>query len=124
MSNRREKRRMFRQLGVLKKLSELQFMDPTRIEFRKRNREEGRAKHEKMLEEIETARYERLEHLSVQYLEKMKEKGHNTEELGFLEEAFALRSVKTENYRADRKQAKKLELKAQTSLQKRSKKND
>lgn len=124
MSNRREKRRMFKQLGILKKLSTMQFMDPTRVEFRKRNRTEGKAKHEKMLEEMENARYEKLEHLSVKYLEKMKKEGYNAKELGLLEEAFALRSVKTENQGSDRKQARKLEVKAFESMQKRNKKND
>lgn len=122
MSNRREKRRMFKQLGILKKLSKLQFMDPTKVEFRKRNRAEGKAKHEKMVEELENARYERLEHLSAAYLAKMKEEGYNTKELALLEEAFALKSVKTETYRADRKKAKELETEALASMENRNKK--
>jgi predicted DNA-binding antitoxin AbrB/MazE fold protein len=122
MSNRREKRRMFKQLGILKKLSKLQFMDPTKVEFRKRNRAEGKAKHEKMVEELENARYERLEHLSAAYLAKMKEEGYNTKELTLLEEAFALKSVKTETYRADRKKAKELETEALASMENRNKK--
>lgn len=122
MSNRKEKRRMFKQLGILKTLGKLQFMDPIRVEFRKRNRTEGKAKHEKMVEELENARYERLEHLSAEYLSKMKEKGYNTKELQKLEEAFALRSVKTDTYRADRKRAKQLEAEASESMVKRNKK--
>ena len=113
---------MFKQLGILKKLSKLQFMDPTKVEFRKRNRAEGKAKHEKMVEELENARYERLEHLSAAYLAKMKEEGYNTKELTLLEEAFALKSVKTETYRADRKKAKELETEALASMENRNKK--
>jgi hypothetical protein len=122
MSNRREKRRMFKQLGVLKKLSKMQFMDPTKAEFRKRNRAEGKAKHEKSVEELENARYERLEHLSAEYLIKMKEEGYNDKELKLLEEAFALKSVKTETYSSDRKKARKLETEALASMQNRNKK--
>jgi len=52
----------------------------------------------------------------------MKEEGYNTKELTLLEEAFALKSVKTETYRADRKKAKELETEALASMENRNKK--
>lgn len=125
MNNRAQRRRAYRQLGMLKTIGELGFLHPTVIDWRRRQRAEGKAKHEKMVQELENARYEKLEHRQAEYLKSMKEKGYNVEELKLLEEAWALTSVKDkETYRKDKKEAKRLRKEAEVSLRTRTTSND
>lgn len=107
--NRQERRRAYRNMGIIKAMNQLAWNHPDRVEFRRKNREQGEAKHRAMLEEMEKERYERLEHAAAEYEKKLKEDGYNQEEIDMLLEAHALESVKDkETWQADKKRRKEL----------------
>ena len=107
--NRQERRRAYKNMGILKAMNQLAWNHPDRVEFRRKNREQGEAKHNAMLEELEKERYERLEHASAEYEKKLKEKDYNQEEIDMLLEAFALENVKDkETWQSDKKRRKEL----------------
>ena len=107
--NRQERRRAYKNMGILKAMSQLAWNHPDRVEFRRRNREQGEAKHNAMLEELEKERYERLEHAAAEYEKKLKAEGYNQEEVDMLLEAYALECVKDkETWQADKKRRKEL----------------
>lgn len=121
--NRRQRRLMMKQNGMLKYLSKLSFFHPTRAAIRQQNMENGRKIQEARLDAAEKAQAERLEAA----LERMKETwsniGYNKEEMTMLEEAWALTAIKDrETYRADVKQSRKLMKEAAASLAARNKK--
>jgi hypothetical protein len=115
--NRRQRRYMMKQNGMLKYLSKLSFFHPTKAAIRQQNMENGRKMQEARLDAAEKAQAERLEAA----LERMKETwsniGYNKEEMAMLEEAWALTAIKDrETYRADVKQSRKLMKEAAASL--------
>lgn len=107
--NRRERRRAFKQMGILKAMNQLAWNHPDRAEFRRRNREQGKAKHNAMIEQMEKEQYERLEHASAEYEKKCKKEGYNQEEIDMLLEAYALDLVRhKETWQEDKKRKKQL----------------
>jgi hypothetical protein len=115
--NRRQRRYMMKQNGMLKYLSKLSFFHPTKAAIRQQNMENGRKMQEARLDAAEKAQAERLEAA----LERMKETwsniGYNKEEMAMLEEAWSLTAIKDrETYRADVKQSRKLMKEAAASL--------
>ena len=118
--NRQERRRAYKQMGILKAMNQLAWNHPDRVEFRRRNREQGEAKHRATWETIEKERYERMEHAGAEYIKKCKAEGYEGEELKWLEEALALELVKDkETWQEDKKTKKKLRKKALESKIKR-----
>lgn len=115
--NRRQRRLMMKQNGMLKYLSKLSFFHPTKVAIRRQNMENGRKIQQARLDAAEKAQAERLEAV----LERMKDTwsniGYNKEEIAMLEEAWAMTIIKDkETYRADVKQSRKLMKEAAASL--------
>lgn len=115
--NRRQRRYMMKQNGMLKYLSKLSFFHPTKVAIRQQNMENGRKIQQARLDAAEKAQAERLEAA----LERMKDTwsniGYNKEEIAMLEEAWAMTIIKDkETYRADVKQSRKLMKEAAASL--------
>lgn len=115
--NRRQRRYMMKQNGMLKYLSKLNFFHPTRAAIRRQNMENGRKMHQANVDAIEKAQAERLEAA----LERMKETwsniGYNKKEMKMLEEAWAMTAIKDKDtYREDKKESKRLMKKAADSL--------
>ena len=118
--NRRERRRAFKQMGVLKKKNELNWFHPDRVALRENNRKTGEQKHRQMLEEMEKAQYERMEHAAAEYIKKCKKEGYEGEELEWLEEAYALDVVRNKDtWQEDKKTRKRLRKQALESKNKR-----
>ena len=118
--NRRERRRAYKQMGILKAMNQLAWNHPDRAEFRRRNREQGKAKHRAMLEEMEKEQYERLEHKAAEHEKEWKKDGYNQEEVDMLLEAYALECVKDkETWQEDKKRRKLLRKQALESKIKR-----
>ncbi len=118
--NRQERRRAYRQMGIIKTMSKLPWNHPQRVEFRRRNREQGEAKHKATWEAIEKERYERMEHAGAEYMKKCKAEGYEGKELELLEEAFALELVRDkETWQEDKKTRKRLKKEALESKNKR-----
>lgn len=118
--NRQERRRAYKQMGIMKTMAKLPWNHPQKSEFRRKNREQGEAKHAAMLEEMEKERYERLEHANAEYLKKCKEEGYEGKELEMLEEAYSLFLVRNKDtWQEDKKTRKKLVKMAKESKEKR-----
>jgi hypothetical protein len=107
--NRRERRMMLRQQGVLKYLSKLSFFNPIRANFRMQNLQTGikiqetrRARIEK---EWEASFNARLENMKISWTAL----GYNEAEIALLEESEVLTFVKDKDtYREDKKRSKQL----------------
>jgi hypothetical protein len=107
--NRRQRRYMLKERGLLKQISKLSFFSETRTAIREQNREQGRQMHQAWLDHIEKQQGEALE----QKLESVKETwaniGYNAEEISKLEEAWVLTAIRDkETWREDRKKARLL----------------
>ena len=107
--NRRQRRYMMKQNGMLKYLSKLSFFHPTRAAIRQQNIENGRKIQEARRDAIEKARAERLEAILNSMKHTWANIGYNENEISMLEEAWAMTAIKDkETYQADKKQARKL----------------
>ena len=51
--NRRERRQAYKSMGILKKIAGLNPLSTERSEFRRKNREQGEAKHRAMVDEMD-----------------------------------------------------------------------
>lgn len=107
--NRRQRRHMMKDKGMLRYLSKLSFFHPTKVAIRQQNIENGRKIHQAHTDAFEKANAERLEAA----LEDMKQTwsniGYNDAEIAMLEEAWATMAVKDkETYQQDKHQARKL----------------
>lgn len=104
--NRRNRRWMLKQQGLLRYLSKLDFLGEVRTSFRAQNAEQGRKIHQQNLDLLEKQRAEQLE----AKLESMKatwtSMGYNAEELVKLEEAWTLSTVRSSDPQ-ERKEEKK-----------------
>lgn len=115
--NRRQRRYMMKQNGMLRYLSKLDFFHPTKAAIRAQNIENGRKIQEARLDAIEKTQAERLEST----LKNMKETwagiGYNESEIVQLEEAWAMTAVKDkETYQQDKKESRRLMKEAKASL--------
>ena len=120
--NRRQRRHMMRQQGVLKYLSKLNFLGEVRSNFRKQNIENGRKVHQQNLDANDKVNHSMLE----AKLEAMKttwnSMGYNKSEIDKLEEAWSLSAIKDkETRKEDKKTIKKLQREVQESFQSRKK---
>jgi len=114
--NRRQRRYMLKERGILKQISKLSFFSETRTKIREQNMEQGRKMHQAWLDHIEKQHGEALE----QKLESVKETwasiGYNAKEIAMLEEAWALTAIKDkETWRQDIKKARQLQKEAALS---------
>ena len=118
--NRRNKRAMYKQYGLLKEKKNWSIFSEKAIEWRERMREEGKAAHEantnRMNDELESQLQVKLDSSKKSW----KEIGYNEEEIKKLEEAWTIGAFKfKETYREDKKKIKRLIKEANESLRKR-----
>jgi hypothetical protein len=115
--NRRQRRYMMKQNGMLRYLSKLNFFHPTKIAVRTQNMENARKIQGAMLDVIEKAQAERLEATLRNLKETWANIGYNDSEITQLEEAWAMTTIKDrETYRQDKKEARRIMKEANASL--------
>lgn len=120
--NRRQRRQMLRERGLLRYISKMTFTNPTKSSIRQQNMEQGRKIHEARWDAIEQAESERLEAALTIAKERWSVSGYNDAEIVKLEEAWALSTVKNkESYREDKKRAKQLRNEVEASFVERNK---
>jgi hypothetical protein len=113
---------MLKQQGVLKYLSNMNFLGDVRSNFRKQNMENGRKLHQQNLDANDKVNHSMLE----AKLEAMKttwnSMGYNKSEIDKLEEAWSLTVIKDKStIREDKQKMKKLQREVQESFQSRKK---
>ena len=118
--NRRQRRYMLKQQGVLKYLSGLNFLGEVRSGFRAQNIENGKKIHQQNLDALEKTNAAILE----SKLESMKTTwtsiGYNKSEIDKLEEAWSMSVIKDKEARKEDKQTiKKLQREVAQSLRSR-----
>jgi len=115
--NRRQRRSMLKQQGVLKYLGKLNFLGEVRSKFRAQNIENGRKLHQQNLDAQDKTTAVFLEAKLESMKETWTEQGYNSKEIVMLEEAWSLTVIKDkETYRADKKRARALSKEANSSL--------
>lgn len=120
--NRRQRRHMLKQQGVLRYLSKMSFLGDVRSKFRTQNIENGRKIHQQNIDAMDKVNHAALE----AKLEAMKttwnSMGYNKSEIDKLEEAWSLSTIKDkESRKEDKKAIKKLQREVQESFQSRKK---
>ena len=112
--NRRQRRAMLKQQGVLKYLNRLPYFHETRNNFRANNIATGKQIHQNFVDKMEKANEERLEGILKNKKIEWNAQGWNSKEIELLEEAWALGAIKDkETYREDKKKAKSLRKEAE-----------
>jgi len=121
-ASRRQRRSMYKQAGFLRIKNTYRFGSPVSNSWYQKMRQDGAAAHERNVKASQDAIESVLQDRLNKSIEAWKEVGYNDAEIKMLEEAYALRSVKTrETLTIDRKTAKKLERDAKLSLTSRTK---
>lgn len=107
--NRRQRRYMMKQNGMLKYLSKLNYFHPTKTSVREESHNNGRKIMQANLDFFDKQKSENLETIIQNLKNTWSALGYNEAEINMLEEAWSLISVKNkETYREDKKQAKQL----------------
>ena len=107
--NRRTKRAMYKQYGMLKERKNWSIFSEKAIEWRERMREEGRNAHEQNTNRMNDILENQLQVKLDSSKENWKKMGYNEEEIKKLEEAWVIGAFKSkETYREDKKKAKRL----------------
>lgn len=120
--NRRQRRHMMKQQGVLKYLSNMNFLGEVRSNFRKQNIENGRKIHQQNLDAMDKVNHAVLEDKLKSMKETWNSMGYNKSEINKLEEAWSLSVVKDkESIKEDKKAIKKLQKEVRESFQSRKK---
>ena len=120
--NRRQRRHMMRQQGVLKYLSKLPFLGEVRSNFRKQNMENGRKVHQQNLDAMDKVNHAVLEEKLASMKETWASIGYNKSEIDKLEEAWSLTVIRDKSSRKEDKQTiKKLQREVRESFQSRKK---
>jgi thiamine kinase-like enzyme len=115
--NRRQRRGMMKQQGVLKYLSGQDFLGEIRGGFRAQNIENGRTLHQRNVDANDKANGALLEEKLNSIKATWKETGYTDSEILKLEEAWALSTIKDkENRKADKKTIKKLQREVKESF--------
>lgn len=111
--SRRQRRENYRRAGFLRIKNGYNPMGEVMRNWYARTAEEGRRLHEAQTKMVQEQIEEALQIRLNKSKETWTELGYNEAEIAMLEEAFALRAVKTrETLTADRKKAKQLEKEA------------
>ena len=120
--NRRQRRHMLKQQGVLRYLSNMNFLGEVRSKFRAQNIENGRKLHQQNLDAMDRVNHAALEDKLKSMKEAWGSMGYNKSEIDKLEEAWSLSVVKDkESIKEDKKAIKKLQREVQESFQSRKK---
>lgn len=107
--NRRQRRFMMKQQGVLKYLSGLNFLGEVRSNFRQQNIENGRKIHQRNVDAAEKQIAEILEAKLESIKAVWKSIGYNKSEMDKLEEAWASSAIKDkETFKEDKRRRKQL----------------
>lgn len=115
--NRRQRRYMLKQNGMLSYLSKLDFFHQTKSAIRAQNIKNGHKMQNARLDLFDKERSERLENSLKNIKETWANIGYNEAEISQLEESWAISSVKDkETYQQDKKEAKKLISAANNSM--------
>tara|TARA_B110000003_G_C16445647_1_gene455844 strand:- start:17 stop:358 length:342 start_codon:yes stop_codon:yes gene_type:complete len=113
---------MMKQQGVLKYLSNMNFLGEVRSNFRKQNIENGRKIHQQNLDAMDKVNHAVLEDKLKSMKETWNSMGYNKSEINKLEEAWSLSVVKDkESIKEDKKAIKKLQKEVRESFQSRKK---
>tara|TARA_B100000767_G_scaffold208972_1_gene195921 strand:- start:242 stop:703 length:462 start_codon:yes stop_codon:yes gene_type:complete len=120
--NRRQRRHMLKQQGVLRYLSNMNFLGEVRSKFRNQNIENGRKIHQQNLDAMDKVNHAVLEDKLKSMKETWNSMGYNKSEINKLEEAWSLSVVKDkESTKEDKKAIKKLQKEVRESFQSRKK---
>ena len=120
--NRRQRRHMLKQQGVLRYLSNMNFLGEVRSNFRKQNIENGRKLHRQNLDANDKVNHAMLEARLEDMKTTWKSIGYNKSEINKLEEAWSLSVVKDkESMKEDKKAIKKLRKEVKESFLSRKK---
>ena len=118
--NRKTKRAMYKQYGMLKEKKNWPIFSEKAIEWRERMREEGRTAHEQNTNRMHDILENQLQVKLDSSKKNWKVMGYNEEEIKKLEEVWLIGAFKSkETYREDKKKAKTLLKEANESLRKR-----
>ena len=121
-TNRRQRRHMMKQQGILKYVSQLPYMGEIRTKLRAANLENGKKIHQQNVDRNDKINAQYLESALEGLKETWASQGYNTKEIATLEEAWSLTAIKDkENYRADKKASKALYKEANASRASRQK---
>ena len=120
--NRRQRRHMLKQQGVLRYLSNMNFLGEVRSKFRAQNIENGRKLHQQNLDAMDRVNHAALEDKLKSMKEAWGSMGYNKSEIDKLEEAWSLSVIKDkESIKEDKKAIKKLQREVKESFQSRKK---
>ena len=120
--NRRQRRHMLKQQGVLRYLSNMNFLGDVRSKFRAQNIENGRKLHQQNLDAMDKVNHSMLEAKLEDMKNTWNSMGYNKSEINKLEEAWSLSVVKDkESRKEDKKAIKKLQKEVRESFQSRKK---
>lgn len=120
--NRRQRRHMMKQQGVLKYLSNMNFLGEVRSNFRAQNIENGKKIHQQNLDAIDKVNHAVLEDKLKSMKVTWTSMGYNKSEINKLEEAWSLSVIKDKGSRKeDKKAIKKLQREVGESFQSRKK---
>jgi len=107
--NRRERRNMYKNAGMLKAKEQLGTSSPVKQEWYKKMREEGERIHEMNMRNAQDQIENQLQIILDRQKETWTELGYNEAEIALLEESWTLMAVKDkETYREDKKKAREL----------------
>lgn len=120
--NRRQRRYMMKEQGILQQISKLPFLGEVRSKIRRENMEYGKKIHAENVKRNEELNATRLEAALDSLKSDWAEFGYNDKEIAMLEEAWTLRAIKDkETYREDRKRSIQLQREARESRASRNK---
>lgn len=121
--NRKQRRIMMKQRGMLRYLSAMNFFHPTLKSIREQNIENGRKIQYSRMDLIEKLQSDKLEATLNNMKETWANIGYNKAEIAMLEEAWAMTIIKDkETYRQDKKECRRLTKEANASILARNKK--
>tara|TARA_B100000767_G_scaffold265106_1_gene280782 strand:+ start:597 stop:938 length:342 start_codon:yes stop_codon:yes gene_type:complete len=113
---------MMKQQGVLKYLSNMNFLGEVRSNFRAQNIENGKKIHQQHLDALDKVNHPMLEAKLNSIKETWTSMGYNKSEIDKLEEAWSLNVIKDKSsYKEDKKLIKKLQREVKESFQSRKK---
>lgn len=119
-SSRRQRRQDFRNAKMLRIKNMFRLFSPQRTAWHSKMAEDGKAAHEAHVNRVNDAMSDNLQAKLNSMKEVWASTGYNENEVKMLEEAWSITIIKDkDNYRADKKEARKLMQAAKESLTKR-----
>jgi len=114
--NRRQRRQMLKERGILKLISKMSFLSLQKSQIRAQNMENGRKLHQQHVDKIDAKNAQILEEKLEVAKKSWSDYGYNADEIKMLEEAWSLSVIKNkETYRSDKKESRRLKKQAEDS---------